>query len=222
LGLQMAFTSSGGDRVFTFNSGEIAFDIATSTPRPDSLFINFALTLEGLQTGPADTPPTKSGYLNVITSAKLTGVEGGRWYGLRYQLNMGTPGDLAGKINLTSYLVTAWSPNSPLADAYRAMVGIALPGTGGGAKLISLQTVLSLSIGQLWLVRAASDKENEKTFLLMMTEIALKFLGILKIPTSGSTLFYLFGNPKSGGKPSGLGWYAMYNQEPKQKAVAQQ
>src|SRR5262249_8008178 len=34
LGLQMAFTSSGGDRVFTFNSGEIAFDIATSTPRP--------------------------------------------------------------------------------------------------------------------------------------------------------------------------------------------
>ncbi|HEY6329597.1 MAG TPA: hypothetical protein VI756_09670, partial [Blastocatellia bacterium] len=214
LGLKMSFTSST-DRVFEFNIGEITFDISTSTPRPDSLFINFALTLQSLEVGTANAPPNKSGYLNVITSAKLTGVDGGPWYGLRYQLNMGTPGDLAGKVNLTSYLVTAWSPDSPMEGGYRAMVGIALPGTGGGAKLISLQTVLSLSIGQIWLVRAptANDPSGPEAFLLMMTEIALKFLGIIKIPPSGSTLFYLFGNPQSGGKPSGLGWYAMYKQK---------
>lgn len=217
LGLQMTFTSAD-DRVFTFKSDEISFDIATSTPRPDSLFINFALTLQGLQTGNAETPPTKSGYLNVVTSARLTGVDGGQWYGLRYQLNMGTPGDLAGKVNLTSYLVTAWSPQSPVGEGYRAMVGISLPGTGGGAKLISLQTVLSLSIGQIWLVRAT----DQNSFLLMLTEIALKFLGILKIPPSGSTLFYLFGNPQSEGKPSGLGWYAMYKQQAKQALLVGQ
>ena len=45
----------------------------------------------------------------------------------------------------------------------------------------------------------------------MLTEIALRFLGLLKIPPSGSSTFFLFGNPKSEGKPSGLGWYAMYN-----------
>jgi hypothetical protein len=44
----------------------------------------------------------------------------------------------------------------------------------------------------------------------MFTDIALRILGILKVPPSGSTLFYLFGNPEDAGKPSGLGWYARY------------
>ena len=50
--------------------------------------------------------------------------------------------------------------------------------------------------------------------MLLLTEIALQFLGLLKLPPNGATRFYLFGNPKSSGKPSGLGWYAMYQQNP--------
>jgi hypothetical protein len=101
-------------------------------------------------------------------------------------------------------------------DDYAALVGLRLPGTGGGAKLISLQTVLKLSIGQMVL----TFDRRTNSFLLMLTEIALRFLGLLKIPPSGSSTFFLFGNPKSEGKPSGLGWYAMYNQlEPKQPQI---
>jgi hypothetical protein len=88
-------------------------------------------------------------------------------------------------------------------------VGIQLPGTGGGAKLISLQSVLKLSIGQ---IRLGFDADK-RSFLLQLTDIALKFFGLLKIPPGGSTLFYLFGNPQSDGKPSGLGWYAMYRKD---------
>jgi hypothetical protein len=109
-------------------------------------------------------------------------------------------------VGFTSQLLTAWSPVSNGDATYRALIGVQLPGTGGGAKLISLQTVLKLSIGQL---RLARDRE-QSSFLLMMSEIALRFLGLLKIPPNGSTLFYLFGNPRSEGKPSGLGWYAMF------------
>jgi hypothetical protein len=122
---------------------------------------------------------------------------------------MGTPGNLAGTVGLTSGLLTAWSPDSPDAGRYRAKLGIQLPGTGGGAKIISLQNVLRLSIGQIWLTY---DREKN-SFLLMLTEIALKFMGLLKIPPNGSTIFYLFGNPKSEGKASGLGWYALYRQQ---------
>jgi hypothetical protein len=218
LGIQMSFPKNNPTdptkRQLLFVSDEIRFDPATSTPRAGSLYINFALDLQGLQTGTADSTPSSAGFLPVITDARLTGVDGGNWYGLKYKLNMGTPGNLAGKIGLTSYLITAWSPDSSGDDgSYQALVGLELPGTGGGAKLISLQNVLKLSIGQLRLTR--DDAQN--SFLLMLTDIALKFLGMLKLPPNGATLFYLFGNPQSEGKASGLGWYAVYNQNPSEQ-----
>lgn len=217
LGLQMSGNDPASQKI-AFITDEIRFDIATSTPREGSLFINFALDLEGLAMGTRDSKPADTGYLTVITEATLTGVDGSPWYGLRYRLNLGTPGALAGKVGLNSYLLIAWTPESNGDGSYKALVGLELPGTGGDSKLISLQNVLKLSIGQL---RLTCDYGSKKSpFLLMFTEIALKFMGLLKIPPNGSTLFYLFGNPDSGGKPSGLGWYAMYRQnKPKTQEI---
>jgi hypothetical protein len=211
LGLMMSYPKDEPERrELNFDSSEIRFDLATSTPRSGSLFLDFALELQGMTGGTSETTPAKGGYLQVITDARLTGVDGGPWFGLRYRLNMGSPGELAGKVSLTSYLLTAWAPDSNAGGPYKALVGIELPGTGGGAKLISLQTVLKLSIGQLRLTRVPTAGGDKRAFLLMFTDIALRILGILKVPPSGSTLFYLFGNPEDAGKPSGLGWYARY------------
>lgn len=212
LGISMAFPPADPTaRVFAFQTAEIRFDVATSTPRPKSLFLQFALGIQGLVQGTDKAPPSKSGYTNVVTDARLTGVDGKPWWGIRYQLNMGTPGNLAGKVGLVSSLLTAWSPetsDSSSSGSYQAMVGLQLPGTGGGAKLISLQTVLKLSLGQV-LLQYDRDKS---AFLLLFTQIGLKLFGLLSIPP-GSTLFYLYGNPASAGRPSGLGWYAMYRQK---------
>jgi len=162
----------------------------------------------GLVQGGTNATTTSLGFLPVIADASFTGVDSGQWTGIRYALSLGTPGALAGNVGLTAQLLTAWAVSSTGSATYRAAIGVQLPGTGGGAKLISLQNVLKLSIGQLRLARDA----KEQSFLLMLSEVALKFLGLLKIPPSGSTQFYLFGNPQSSGKPSGLGWYAMYKQ----------
>lgn len=207
LGINMTFPTANpfAGKVLTFDSSAISFDVARSTPRKNSLFINFALDLQGLISADAGTTLQDSGYLNVISDLRLSEPVDSGWYGLRYKLNMGTAGELANKLNLESFMLTSWGINSS-GTSYSAAVGMSLPGTGGGAKLISLQSVLKLSIGQ---IRLAYDVEHH-SFILMFTEIALKFLGLLKIPPSGSTLFYLFGNPSSGGKASGLGWYAMY------------
>ena len=83
-----------------------------------------------------------------------------------------------------------------------------LPGTGQGAPLISLQTVLHLSIGQVGLQYASSADGTRHGFLLMLDEIAISFLGLLKFPPNGATSFYLFGDPSGTGKS--LGWYARY------------
>ena len=205
----MTYTiSNPSDKTFVFNTGEITFDIGRSTPRQASLFTNFALDEVVLISGGSDASPDSLGYLGVIPDMRLSGVSGSAWYGLKFLLNLGTPGELAGKISLNAYLLLVWSPASNGTN-YQAGVLISLPGTGGGASLISLQNVLKLSIGQ---IRLLYDNTNQ-SFLMLFTEIALKFLGLLKIPPNGSTLFYLFGNPHSGGKASGLGWYAMYKKD---------
>lgn len=207
LGINMTFPKKDpfNGKVMTFDASAISFDVARSTPRKNSIFLNFVLDLQGMISADTGTTLQDSGYLNVIPDLRLSEPTESDWYGLRYKLNMGTAGELANKLNLESFLLINWGIHSS-GSSYSAAVGMALPGTGGGAKLISLQSVLKLSIGQ---IRLAYDDEHH-SFLLMFTEIALKFLGLLKIPPSGSTLFYLFGNPNAGGKASGLGWYAMY------------
>ena len=217
LQLVMTAGSTGADPTIVPDTGEIRFDVATSTPRDGSLFREFALTLQGLRSGDAEHAPSKAGYLPVIvTDVALSGVDGPHWVGLDFQLNMGSPGKLAGSVGLNSSLLVAWAPSST-GDTYGAMVGLQLPGTAGGAELLSLENILKLSIGQL---RLAIDRgKTPGAFLLMMTEIALKFLGLLKIPPSGSTSFYLFGNPEPGAGPSGLGWYAQYDKEPPKGAL---
>lgn len=222
LGIDMSFTKKAMEQAesknlqvkatYAFNSSEITFDIAKSTPRPKSFFLSMALDMESLVIGTPEADLKKLGYLQVLSDVRLGSVAGDVWYGLKFQMNMGTPGELAGKVGLISHFIVAWSPKSSAKDtAYKAQLGIMLPGTGGGAKLISLQSVMTLSIGQIKLVY----NKKQEAFLLMLTEIALKFLGMLKVPPSGSTLFYLFGNPKGDGKSSGLGWYAQYSNPPK-------
>ena len=213
LGLRISFdkNSSVGTQVIEMVEGEISFNIAASTPRLLSLYPNFQLELLGLQSGTDSITPQSLGYLTVATPYGLQGVSNGPWHGLRCKLNLGTPGALASKINLSSTLLLAWSDASGSQDGssgYQALVGIALPGAGSGGDLFSLQSVIKLSIGVVQLYY----NEFAQSFLLLLNEIALKFFGLLKVPPNGATAFFLFGNPNAQDS-TGLGWYAIYNQE---------
>lgn len=208
LGIEMRF-STPDDKTFTFKSNEIRFDLARSTAREKSLYKGFALDLNSLIEGRKDDDPVKKGFLGVSTDIDLAGVRGKSWYGLKYRANLGTPGELAGKINLDAYIVVAWATSSKGDGAVNAFVGLELPGTGGGAKLLDIQNVLKLSIGRIQLSYLSTDN----AFLLMLNEIALKFLGLLKIPPGGSTNFFLFGNSNTVKDATTLGWFAMYKKQ---------
>ena len=155
-----------------------------------------------------DTKPSSLGYLNLsLPGINTTGLSE-NWYGLEMTLNMGTPGELAASLDFNASLLIAWSPGNKATDtAYKAFVGIKLPGTSSNAKLLSLQGVLKLSIDTLKLEYV----EAQQSYLMTLSKIALKFLGILKLPPGGSTNFLLFGNPKPGATAKSLGWYAAYN-----------
>ena len=213
LGLQMNYpTMKPMNRIFLFDSDEIRFDIASSNIRENSLYRSFALELDGLINGEGeDNTPAKKGYLTMITDLRLSGVGDKKWNGLKFRLNLGTPGELAGKIGLNSDLLLAWSPLKSEQNNYNILAGLHMPGTSNGASILSLQGVLKLSWGPLRLIYAKDpNSKTGRRFMLLMTDIALKFLGLLKIPPNAAISFYLFGNPKNEGKSSGLGWYTTY------------
>ena len=235
LGIAMTYPAATPTaRTLRFDAGEVRFDLSTSTVRDASLVTNFALDEVELLRSPTLTDPSAApagpdtlGYLPVITDMRLDGVSGPEWYGLKMLLRLGTPGELAGKASLNAYLLLAWDAAST-GPTHQASVQLQLPGTTGGASLISLQNVLKLSVGQIRLAfvpptpppAGSLAAPGKSAFLLMFTQVALQFLGLLKIPPTGSTLFYLFGNPNANGKASGLGWYAMYKKAAAPKSLS--
>jgi hypothetical protein len=247
-GLSINLDTSGQPGVFGFNVGAITFDPSRSTVRKGSLCSDFALTLQTLLTGDDSSsakPPTDPGslnFLNVPTNAPLSGVAGGRWYALQFAVDLGSVGALASSAGLNASMIAAWAPSgsqngapssaaarfalpvafgddpAPQTTFYDAMCGLRLPGVTAKAKLLSLEGVLALSIGDIRLTYApASAGETQRYWVLWLSDIALKFLGLLKIPPNGAISFACFGNPKADGKQSALGWYAVYNQDKKKK-----
>lgn len=193
---------------FTFDASQLAFNSSQSNARNGSLYPNFALQINKLLSGNDESAPSGQGYLKLaLPGINATGLSG-NWYGLQMTLNMGSPGELAGSAGFNASLLIAWSPGSKTADpGYNAFVGIRLPGTASNAKLLSIQGVLKLTIDKLSLQYVV----DQQSYLLTLSNIALKLLGILKLPPGGNTNFLLFGNPNPGATAKSLGWYAAYN-----------
>jgi hypothetical protein len=201
-------------RTFTFDPAQMSFNVDQSTPRQNSLYRHFPLGLSGLVSGTQDKLPAAQGYLPVTLKNATTGSLGATWYGLTFSLSLGTPGALAAPLDFTANLLIAWSPGSGQSSSYSTFVGIKLPGTGGGAgNLLSLQGVLQLSIGAIEFLYTDSS-----AYLLKFNEIALK-LFLFKLPSSGNTVFFLFGDPTPGAPQSSLGWYAAYNKSSSSTAL---
>ena len=76
--------------------------------------------------------------------------------------------------------------------------------------MLGIQGVIKLAIGDIELLYAENVDGESRGYLLKLNDIAIKFLGIAKLPPTGYTSFYLFGNPDPGASGSSLGWYAVY------------
>lgn len=192
---------------YGFDASQISFNSNLSNARKESLYPNFALQVDNLVIGNSSNSPRSQGFLPIQMPQATLSVLSGDWYGLQMTLNMGTPGELAASLDFNASLLLAWSPGGKASDtSYKAFIGIVLPGTSSNAKLLSLQGILKLSIQDLTLSKTEHDD-----FVLALSNIALKFLGILKLPPGGDTNFLLFGNPNKGATAKSLGWYASYN-----------
>jgi hypothetical protein len=201
--IRMAFDPAvQGSSIFAFDAGTIAFDPSASFARPDSLYNHFPVTIAGLVQADTVASPGGLGYLGVQSPLTQSAL-GYPWFGLVYDLDLGTLGALAARAGFIAQLIAAWSPSS---GGYKVFVGLKLPGSNGGKGTISVEGVLDISFRALVLGR-----NGTADYYLLLNAIALKLLSV-SFPPGGQIDMALFGNPVDAHNSS-LGWYAAYTKD---------
>jgi hypothetical protein len=194
------------ERSFAFDPRNLGFDLRRSKVRAASLYAKFPLKFTGLiYAADDDRKLDDFGYMPVKTplgGAKIAGT----WYGLTFDLDLGSVGALAGKAGLVASILVAWSPGK---DA--VFVGLRLPGSSGGKREIAIQGVLKIVFKGIEFV--VGDNNGQVSYLLKLKNIMIKFL-VLSIPPSGQTEIIIFGDPQSTAENNSVGWYAAYAKAP--------
>lgn len=208
MAIDMSFAlETSSVQVFNFDVRQMAFDLGQSNWRSASLYGHFPLQLTGILTGDTTNQPSSQGYIPLpIPGMVGSSTWAGTWYGLVFNLNMGTMGALTNALGFNSTMMMVWTTGA--SGQMGAM--LQLPGLSTQSKTLSLQGVLNLNIGNLQLQSAENqDAEKSMAYMLSMNQITLKFLSF-SFPPSGAVNFYLFGDPDANAQPSSLGWYLGY------------
>ncbi|SEH40128.1 hemagglutinin protein [Magnetospirillum fulvum] len=215
--ITMSFPLSDPQAVsFTVSEAALALDSANSPARPNSLFARFPLRLTGLIatpdskiTGGADSTfdPEAAGFVSVsapISQGRLTQP----WYGLVYEVDLGTLGALAGSVGITVRLLAAWSPAGGKKGAPAIYFGVALPGIEKALGIsLPLQGFLDLGFRTIQF-STYTDAEERRQYLMRLRDFGLHVLGFSFPP--GHNDISLFGNPDQTSNTK-LGWYAAYD-----------
>jgi len=194
---------------FSFSAGRMIFDIEKSQPRAESLFKRFPLKLTGLLESNGAQTPDSLGYMPVRTPLGSKGPESGEtWYGLAFDLNLGSAGALAGKAGIVVSLLAAWKPET---DG-KVYTGLRLPGSSGGKREISIQGILKIAFKRIE-IQVLTDQVQGVSYLMKIKNIVLKFM-TLELPPSSQSEIIIFGDPSGevGGENT-LAWYAAYARE---------
>jgi hypothetical protein len=223
LAVSMGF-SLGNPSQVTFGVADqnINFDLANSKPRPNSLVARFPVRLNGLVaipdpavTGlpPSTATPADRGFVS-ISAPIAQGVLGTPWYGLVYDIDLGSLGALAGSVGLSVRLLAGWCPAGK-EHGEAVFVGIGLPGVKDMLGVdLPLQGVLSLGFRTIQFI-ATDDVEGRRNYLLRLRDFGIRVLGLAFPP--GHNDVTLFGNPNQTSNTK-LGWYAAYAKDDDKKA----
>ena len=201
--LQMSFPRSDpATRGFRFDPTQMAFDVASSTARAQSLASHFPVTPKGMLASDANKTPGDYGLLPVDTDLDTTPVVT-PWFALNFDLNLGSAGALAAQVGLVASLAVVWSPGLP---GLPVMVGLKLPGASGAKNELTVEGVLKITMFAVTLTYDGA------AFLLKFNGIALSLFG-KSLPPGASFDIFVFGDPNPAAGANSLGWYGAYKKD---------
>jgi hypothetical protein len=207
---------------FAVAESAIGFDTSStaSIARPTSLAENFPLQLVQLVgspdlADPGEPPkgatPGDLGFTSIGAPFDQTPLQP-PWYGLAFNLDLGTLGALTGAIGLKVTLLAAWMQGVPGAETPPAFLGLKLGVSNALNGSLPLQGVLKLGFRNFQFETFETDA-GALAYLLRMRRFALSVL-IWSFPPGNADLL-LFGAP--GAPKTALGWYAAYTPEDAKK-----
>ncbi|CAM2010157.1 hypothetical protein [Acanthopleuribacter pedis] len=226
--ISMAFPlADPRDLSFGIVDDNLSLDTAHSPAREDALFARFPLRLVDLISSPdpwitEGIPPTtnrdsdprlpeplrfspeSAGYVSIAAPLRQ-GRLSAPWFGLVYELDVGTLGALAGSMGITLRMIAAWSPGA-FENAPAVFLGLALPGVSEAVGMnLPLQGMLDLGFRTAQFECYRDDKGVQ--YLLRLRDFAVRVLGWSFPP--GHNDIILFGNPDQSADTK-LGWYAAF------------
>ncbi|GEM_PF-6755681 len=208
--MDFANTTPPGKPVFTTETAHLEFDKALSSIRPKSMVDQLAMSIGSLVSGSGSADISKLGFIPMemdIPGANWQSPEKD-WFGITFDMNLGGLGAMGAKVTFTAKLLLAWGVDSS-PGIYPAAVGIALPGVNGKGQLFDLEGILKVTMDGIKLIGAINTSTNSIGYIIQISDIALKFLGI-KLPPGASTEFLIFGNPSAANTDHKLGWYGAF------------
>lgn len=219
--IQMEFTMADPTPVFSFVTETLSFDLPNSKARAKGLFANFPLKLSSFVATPdpllqnPPLPPAEAsaqspeslGYVSITAGLQQSKMLD-PWYGLVFDIDLGTLGALAGSAGLVLKLLLGWS-NGGTNDEPAVYVGVRLPGVKDAIGVeLPLQGVITLAFRTIEMIVNNDPEAGTREYMLRFRNFAMKFLGLSFPP--GYNDIYLFGNPGQA-TPTKLGWYAAYS-----------
>lgn len=227
LAVAMSFPlATPSQQSFSIAEDAVAFDTSegNTVARKSSLVNNFPLQLLKLVASPntageGELPEVQTledlGYTSISAPLEQTPMTA-PWYGLVFNLDMGTLGALTGAIGLKVTLLAAWKPGVYQSDTPPVYIGLKLADSKAIGGHLPLQGVLKLGFRsfQFETYLAADPDEPGKqvlAYLLRMRRFALSVL-VWSFPPGNADLM-LFGAP--GSPKTSLGWYAAYSKDEK-------
>ncbi|MDT8758458.1 hypothetical protein MZO42_07095 [Sphingomonas psychrotolerans] len=179
----------------------------TSPARSQSLVNRFPVrlsTMTGVPVvgGPA---PADLGYVPADTPIANSRI-GAPWWGVVYEIDLGTSGALGSGSALTMTVLAAWSGKGPRDETPPLYIGVRLPGLKDlvGASL-PFESFLRLGFRNIKFTAYDTDA-GDRAYLMRFRRFSISALGISFPP--GNMDVVLFGNPS--GDKSKVGWYAAY------------
>lgn len=213
-GLSLSFTFNtaniGGDNLpiqsFTFDPGDIRFDVSISKARQQSLLEYFPLRLTGFTYASGGVSISDLGYVQV--ASPIANLAGDVTYALMFELDLGSIGALASPLKgFAADLVAGWNPQSPGKVAF----GVKLPESSGGKLQIGIQGVLLLTIQNFEFTTLPAKDSTPQRYVLYMRGCTLEMFGAT-VPSSGSFSFVFFAPTEESASAalSNLGWFVAY------------
>ena len=214
--LNLSFPYYHPQQPATFVEQADALSVDTqSVARNNALVRRFPVRLAGLMGVPDKEGPVPHdlGYVSADTPLPPSRLQA-PWWGIVYEIDLGTGGALSNDAPLTLKVLAAWADQGVRDESPPLFIGVRLPGLQEAVG-VNLPFESFLRLGFRSIKFSTYTQNGQLAYLLRFRRFLIGVMGLSFPP--GNMDIVLFGNPDETKAQAKVGWYAAYSAEDDEK-----